>query len=331
LGSAPAVPTPEDRRGKSHNLPDVGAKEATKETTTPPKQEAVGTYRTSNEGGRLLPHREELSKPNLPGQAPKRAGSQPNAPEECQKQSLKGERTARKGAKTPNATSISNTSPTPTNEGRWGQPPGLDTTHEPDGQISHTKSASTGFIEFTNAVTSETTIRREQEVSERYHPHLTEIPTFQSNCTGIAPTEVLETGRKPAANSTETVEAENTEQEPTLTKAQAASIEKCKKDQLANRQGNRGTACFTSDTLILVNKQNRASWIPIVEAKKGDIVVQSLPSGKIDDLSRAMMTPITTVCIFECPDAKINLVQIRAAYITVYHHIHTENGWMIAR
>jgi len=44
-----------------------------------------------------------------------------------------------------------------------------------------------------------------------------------------------------------------------------------------------------------------------------------------------MMTPITTVCIFECPDAKINLVQIRAAYITAYHHIHTENGWMIAR
>ena len=43
LGSAQAAPTPEDRRGKSHNSLDGGAKGATKETTTPPKQEVVGT------------------------------------------------------------------------------------------------------------------------------------------------------------------------------------------------------------------------------------------------------------------------------------------------
>ena len=328
LGSAPAAPTPEDRRGKSHNSPDGGAKGATKETSTTPKQEIVGTYKMPDEGGRLLSRREELSKPDLPGQAPKRADSQPHAPEERQKQHLKGERTARKGAKTPNATSISNTSPTPTNEGRRGQPPGLDTTHEPDGQISDTRSAITGFIEFTNAVTSETIIRREQESSERYHPYSTEILTSQSDCTRIAPTEVLETGRQPAVDSKETVEAEITEQEPTLTKDQT---KRRKRQARANGQGNRDTACFTADTLILVNKQNRAGWTPIVEANPGDIVVQSNPSGKIDDLAGAVMTPINTVCMFECPDAKIDLKQIGKTYITAHHHIHTENGWMTAR
>jgi len=174
-------------------------------------------------------------------------------------------------------------------------------------------------------MTSKTIIRRKQESSERYHPHSTEIFTSQSDCTGIAPTEILETGRQPAANSTEIVEAENTKQEPTLTKAQTASIDKRRRRQArANGQGNRGTACFT-------HKQNRAIWIPIVEAKKGDMVVQSLPSGKIEDLSRAVMTPINTVCIFESHDAKIDLVQMGAAYITAYQNIHTENGWMTAR
>jgi len=332
LGSAPAAPTLEDRRGKSHNSPDGGAKKATKETTTPPKKEAVDTDRTPSEGGRRLSHREKLSKSDLPGQAPKRADSQPHALEDCQKQPLTGERTARKGAKTPNATSISNTPPTPKNEGKQVQASGLHTTHEPDVQISDTRSAITGFLEFTNTVTSETIIRKEQDSSERYHPYSTEIFTSQSDCAGIAPTEVLETGRQPAANSTETVETENTEREPTLTKAQIASIDKCKRRQArAKGQGNRGTACFTTDTLILVKTRRRARWIPIEIAKKGGLVVQSLPSGNIDDLSRAMITSINTVCIFMCPDVKTDLVQMGGVYITAHHHIHTENGWMTAR
>jgi len=162
------------RLEKSHKSPDVGAKGATKETTTPPRQEAAGTQTPPrdppSEGGRLLSHREELSKPDLPGQAPKRADSQPNTPEDCQKQPLIWERNARKGAgKTPYETSISHTSPAPTNEGSLVNP----LTHEPHGPISDTRSAITGFIEFTPAVISEGIIRREQEILEIYHPRST--------------------------------------------------------------------------------------------------------------------------------------------------------------
>jgi len=124
---------------------------ATKETTTPPKQEAAGTHRPPSEGGRLLFHREKLSKPGLPNLAPKRADSQPDASENYEKQPQKKERKACKGAKTPQATPKFNPSP----ESTKGQPPGSVTTHEPDGQIL-AGSAITGFIEFTSAVTSET-------------------------------------------------------------------------------------------------------------------------------------------------------------------------------
>ena len=143
--------------------------------------------------------------------------------------------------------------------------------------------------------------------------------------------EVLVTKRQPVVQSKEVADAKSTEQEPTLTKAQTASIDKRRRRQArANGQGNRGTACFTGNTYILVIKRSRASWIPIWTVKKGDVAVQSLPSGKIEDLSRAMMTPINTLCTFECPDAQIDLVQMGEAYITAHHHIHTEDRWMTA-
>ena len=44
----------------------------------------------------------------------------------------------------------------------------------------------------------------------------------------------------------------------------------------------------------------------------------------------AMMMTICTVCIFDCPEAKIDLVQVVEAYITAHHHIHTEDRWMTA-
>jgi len=45
----------------------------------------------------------------------------------------------------------------------------------------------------------------------------------------------------------------------------------------------------------------------------------------------ARMTTIRTVCIFDCPVAKIDLLQVCEAYITAHHHIYTDNGWMAAR
>ena len=205
---------------------------------------------------------------------PTRTESKLNAPEERQKQPRKGVRTARKGAQTPSATLTSIPSHTPTKKGRRGQPPRLDTTQEPDGQISDTSSAITGFVELTNTATSETIARRKQKLSERYHLYSSETLTLRSDGAETALTEDLDTGRQPAANIKETTETENTEQEPTLTKAQRASIDKRRRRQArANGQGNRGTACFTADTYILIKKLSKASWIPIWTAKKGDIVV----------------------------------------------------------
>jgi len=63
----------------------------------------------------------------------------------------------------------------------------------------------------------------------------------------------------------------------------------------------------------------------------GNTVVQPLPSGRSDDLSMALMTTILTVCIFDCPEAKIDLLQVGEAYITAHHHIYTDDRWMTAR
>jgi len=71
--------------------------------------------------------------------------------------------------------------------------------------------------------------------------------------------------------------------------------------------------------------------MPIYKAEKGDIVIQSLPSGNIEDLSEAMMTKIETVCTFDCPVEGIDIVQMGEALITAHHHIQTAKGWMTAR
>jgi len=181
-------------------------------------------------------------------------------------------------------------------------------------------------------VTSETYIRKEKDSSENYLPHSTTTLTPHSDGAGIALTETLETGKQPAAIITERVRIVNMEREPTLTKAQIASINECKRRQAkAKGQSNTGTACFAADTFILAIKSCRASWIPIWTARKGDRVVQSLPSGRIEDLSRALTTTIKTLCSFECPDAKMDLVQMGEAYVTAHHNIHTSDGWMTAR
>jgi len=233
-----------------------------------------------------------LGKSDPLDQAPRRAVSPPNALEDCQQQLPKtetGEQNARKGAKKATTlckTFISHTPPASANEGSRGQLPGFNTenrddyppkmelgqntqTHEPDREICDIGPEITGFIKFTLAATSERTTRSEQEISERYHTHPTKIFTDQSNCNGTSITVAKGTGRHPAANSEETVEAEGTkqetsQQEPPLSKTEAASIEKRRRRQArANGQGKSGTACFTGNTLILVIKRSRAKWIPI--------------------------------------------------------------------
>ena len=75
----------------------------------------------------------------------------------------------------------------------------------------------------------------------------------------------------------------------------------------------------------------KASWKPIYRAEKGDAVIQTLPSGKIEDLTCALCTLIKTVCTFDCPAGMIGIVRMGESIITSHHQIQTTNGWMTAR
>jgi len=59
-----------------------------------------------------------------------------------------------------------------------------------------------------------------------------------------------------------------------------------------------------------VEKLEKTSWIPIYLTEKGDIVVQTLPSGKLEDLTGAVMTTIETACSFDCPAGGIDIVRM---------------------
>jgi len=118
---------------------------------------------------------------------------------------------------------------------------------------------------------------------------------------------------------------------PILTPAQLQSIAKRRRQQSRAKPPKNSTACFYLSTLVLKWTIEGAIWMPIYKVDKGDIVVQSLPSGNIEDLSGAMMTAIETVCTFDCPDERIDLVKMGEALITAHHHIQTTVGWMTAR
>ena len=74
-----------------------------------------------------------------------------------------------------------------------------------------------------------------------------------------------------------------------------------------------------------------ACWIPIYKADKGYTVIQSLPSGKIEDTTGALMAKIETICTFGCSNVGIDIVRMGKALITAHHHIQTAEGWMTAR
>jgi len=93
----------------------------------------------------------------------------------------------------------------------------------------------------------------------------------------------------------------------------------------------RNTACFALGTPILVETLGKANWKPIYKAEKGDTVVQTLPSGKIEDLTGALRTLIKTVCTFDCPARMIDIVWMGDSIITAHHHIQTTDGWLTAR
>jgi len=88
---------------------------------------------------------------------------------------------------------------------------------------------------------------------------------------------------------------------------------------------------LTPDTYLLIRYEDKASWIQLRTAAKGTKVVQSLPSGNIEELGGATETTIETVCPYESPTGGVDLVKLGKAYVTAHHHIKTEDGWMTAR
>jgi len=148
---------------------------------------------------------------------------------------------------------------------------------------------------------------------------------------GYALSDEVKTAQPGVLEPTTAVTQDN-EPEPTLTPAEQYVLKKRQRRQARDKvQVKSNTACFALGTPILVEILGKASWKPIYLLEKGDIVVQTLPSGKIEDLTGALRTPIETVCTFDCPTGRIDIVRIGDSIITVHHHIQTTDGWMTAR
>ena len=207
---------------------------------------------------------------------------------------------------------------TPTNKGGRGQLPG-PIADEPDGLSLDSNSALTGFAEFARAAFPKSDIQREEQLSKKYATYATDMSTLLSGGAKTALPDVLESA---------TTEMKDNEPEPTLTQAEMKSIEK-RRGRKARAKGpvKNSTACFAFDTPILVLGPEKASWIPICRVGRGKMVVQSLPSGNIEDLTGATMTRVKTAC----SESGIDIVQMGKARITAHHHIQTSEGWMTAR
>jgi len=80
----------------------------------------------------------------------------------------------------------------------------------------------------------------------------------------------------------------------------------------------------------LVVSQGYALWKKFYQVKKGESVVQSLPSDNIMDLTDALITPIKTLCYFDTQEGGNDMVHMGTSIITPNHHIRTAEGWMTA-
>ena len=166
-------------------------------------------------------------------------------------------------------------------------------------------------------------MQRQEQLLEKYVTHATDTATLLSDGVKTAQPRVL---------APTIAEKKDNEPELTLTRAEKYALEKRQRRQArAKLQVKSSTACFALCTPIFVKILDQASWIPIYHAEKGDTVVQTLPSGKLEDLTGAVTTTIETACSFDCPAGGIDIVRMGEAIITAHHHIQIADGWMTAR
>jgi len=69
-------------------------------------------------------------------------------------------------------------------------------------------------------------------------------------------------------------------------------------------------------------------WTQIRDAKCGATVLQSLPSGNVEDVHGAKSTILERVWYFK--EGGGDMVQIGNAYLTADHPILTDMGWLLA-
>jgi len=208
--------------GQSHPSQD--------ESTAPPQQAGVDIDRTPTEDDGLHLHEREGNLSGRPGKVLTSKDSKLIVSEKSQSQPRQEDRTALNGAELPPHHTPDHP-PTPTIKGRRGQLPGPNTAQEPDGLILDSNSAITGFTEFTNTATSESSTRREEQLLEKYASHATDTPMLRSDGAKAALPGALDSG---------TVETMNNEPERTLTQAEKASLDKRRRRQVRAKGQTRG-------------------------------------------------------------------------------------------
>jgi len=307
------IPTSKDTEPIAKDV--VNSPARMKDTINPSHQAGADLMRSSTGNEGLCPHG-RIGKPERPDKDPMRKDSD-SASKNRQSQPRQKVRTALNGTEPPLCHTPDH-SLTPIIKGGRGQLPG-PTAQEPDGLILDPLSAITGSVEFTYTASSGPGMRREEHLLEKYGLHTTDLNNGAKTAL-------------PGALEPMPAETKDNEPESTLTQAETNSIEKRRRRQArAKGQAKKSTACFAYDTTIQVKGPEKASWTPIWLVGRGSIVVQSLPSGNIEDLTDAMMTKVETVCTFGCSASGIDIVQMGGARITAHHHIQTSEGWMTAR
>jgi len=87
---------------------------------------------------------------------------------------------------------------------------------------------------------------------------------------------------------------------------------------------------LTPDTYLLTSNAGKASWTQLRTIAEGATVVQSLPSGHIEDLGGALVTTIEFICPYQRPTSEVVLVRLGVACIAAHLHIKLEDEWMTA-
>jgi len=145
-------------------------------------------------------------------------------------------------------------------------------------------------------------------------------------------TDMAKRGSEPTISETATNAppvGRSTTAYPTSTRRQRLAKRLPKSDTDCFRSKS-DTACFSWDTFVLIAYQDSGLWKKFYQIQRGELVVQSLPSGNIMDLTGALLTSVKTTCCFDTKKGGNDMVHLGMSTITPNHHVQTADGWMTA-